>query len=316
MPKCPEYDVIIIGTGPAGVTATIYSVRFALKTLLVGDAFGGAIARTHIIENYPGWVSGSGMEMMEQWRKNLEHLDVELVEDYVDSITQLKNGKFKVSLDFKGDIETYSIIYATGRKERKLNVKGEDRLVGRGVSYCATCDGPFFKDKIVGVVGGSDSAAKEALYLSNIAKKVYIIYRREKIRAEPINVQRIENCDNIEIINNTNVIEILGKDKVEAVKLDKPYNNNDIFKLDAVFIEIGADPRSEMAKKIGVKTNEKEEIIVDNEMKTNIPGFFAAGDVVNRREKQVIVAAAHGAIAAYSAREFIEHLNPLSYKLK
>jgi len=307
MPKLNEYDVVVIGTGPAGISAAIYCVRFALKTLLIGDSFGGAIARTHIVENYPGYI-GSGLEMMNKWKENLENLNVEILDEKVVEISKNNNNGFNVKLSYDGSVNTLSIIYATGRQERKLKVKGEEEFLSRGVSYCATCDGLFFKNKIVGVVGGSDSASKEVLYLSNLAKKVYIIYRRDKLRAEPINIERVKNSQNIEIIYNTNVVEILGDKKLQGIKLDRPYNSNDFLKLDGLFIEIGADPRSELAKSIGINTNDINEIIVDEQMKTNIEGFFAAGDVVNRREKQVIVAAAHGAIAAYSARDYIEKL--------
>lgn len=299
-----DYDVIIIGSGPAGVSAAIYTQRFALKTLLIGESFGGAISKTHIIENYPGYKTGSGFDMMEQFRGNLENLEIELIDDSVSSIERMEDGTFKISTDFEGIKTSHSIIYCLGGKERTLGVPGEGKLTGRGVSYCATCDGPFFKGKIIGVVGGSDTAAKEALYLAQLAEKVYIIYRREKIRAEPINTKRVERNEKIEIINNTNVVEILGEKKVEGVKFDNGKN----FTLDAIFIEIGNDPLSKMAIDIGVKVNEKKEIIVDEQMNTSIPGFYAAGDVVNRREKQVVVAASHGSIAAFSAREHVENI--------
>jgi thioredoxin reductase (NADPH) len=303
-----KYDVIILGSGPAGVSAAIYAKRFALKTLLVGEAYGGAISRTHIIENYPGFVTGSGYDMMQQWKKNLENLKVETLDDFVRKIERKDSGPFVITFDFEGETTADAIIYCTGAKERKLKVPGEDKLHGRGVSYCATCDGPFFREKIIAIVGGSDSAVKEALFLSNFGQKVYIIYRRDKLRAEPINLDRLDACDKVEVIYNTNVVEVLGEKNVESVKLDKPYNGSNIFKVNGLFIEIGSDPRSDLAEKLGVKLNEKKEIIVDEQMKTNVPGIFAAGDVVNRREKQVVVAAGHGAIAAYSAREYIENL--------
>jgi thioredoxin reductase (NADPH) len=298
-----NYDVIIIGTGPAGISAAIYCQRFALKTLLVGESFGGAIARTNIIENYPGFKTGSGFDMMELWRGNLQNLEIEQVDDYISDIKRLDNGTYEVNLDFTGIITSKCVIYCLGNQERKLGAPGEDKFHGRGVSYCATCDAPFFKDKIIGVIGGSDSAAKEALHLANFGQKVYIIYRGEKIHPEPINMKRVEANKKIEIITKTNVVEILGVQRVEGVKFD----NGKVFKLDAVFIEIGSDPRSEMAVSIGVKVNDKKEIIVDEQMKTNLPGFFAAGDIVNRREKQVVVAASHGTIAAFSAREYVEN---------
>ncbi len=303
MVKNTEYEVVVIGTGPAGITAAIYCQRYALNTLLVGELYGGAISKTHIIENYPGFATGSGFDLMEQFRGNIKNLEIELVDDYCNMLQLNEYGTFTINLDFEGIIKTQSIIYCLGGKERKLGIPGEDKFHGNGVSYCATCDGPFFKEKIVGVVGGSDTAAKEALYLSKIAAEVKIIYRREKIRAEPINTKRVEQTENIKIINNTNVVEVLGENKVTGVRFD----NDEIFNLDALFIEIGTDPITDMAQAIGVKVNEKKEIIVDEQMITNIPGFFAAGDVVNRREKQVVVAAGHGVITAFSAREFVEN---------
>ncbi|MHA1728346.1 MAG: NAD(P)/FAD-dependent oxidoreductase [Promethearchaeota archaeon] len=299
-----DFDVIILGSGPAGISAAIYTQRFALSTLLIGESYGGAIAQTHLIENYPGFKKSTGFDLMEQFRGNIETLGINLMDDYVNNLEYLDGGNFKIGMDFEGTRTSRSIIYCLGTEKRKLGIPGEEKLLGKGVSYCATCDGPFFKEKKIGIVGGSDTAAKEALYLSEIGQKVYIIYRKEKIRAEPINIERVKQRENIEIINNTNVVEILGEERVNAVKFD----NGDIFKLDALFIEIGSDPLSEMAKKIGVNLNEKGEIIVDEQMKTNIPGFFSAGDVVNRREKQVVVAAGHGAIAAFSTREYIEDL--------
>jgi len=297
-----DYDVIVIGSGPAGITAAIYTQRYALKTALVGNQWGGAISRTHVIENYPGFKSISGYDFMQNWRESIEYLGVQEIPDNVIKIERLKDGRFRVQTDFGESLMAITLIYTTGAEERKMGIPGETELLGRGVSYCATCDGPFFKGKRIGVIGGSDTAAKEALYLSQIAEKVFIIYRRQEIRPEPINKKRVEANPKIEIIPNTTISSINGTQKVESVTL----HNGKIFPLDAVFIEIGADPRSKLAKEIGAKVNEKDEIIVDEQMHTNIPGFFAAGDIVNRREKQVVVAAGHGAIAAFSAYEYVE----------
>jgi thioredoxin reductase (NADPH) len=297
------YDVAVLGSGPAGISAAIYTQRYELKTVLIGNSWGGAIAKTHIIENYPGFTSIGGFEFMQKWTGHLKHLGIQELPDNVNKIERLEDGKFKIYTDFgETPIITLSIIFALGTEERKLGVKGEAELLGRGVSYCATCDGPFFKGKKVSVIGGSDTAAKEALYLSQVTEKVSILYRRDDIRPEPINKKRVEANPKIEVIPRTSITSINGTQKVESVTL----NNGNVFPTEGVFIEIGADPRSKMAKAIGVAVNEKEEIIVDEQMHTNIPGFFAAGDIVNRREKQVIVAAGHGAIAAFSAREYVE----------
>ncbi len=297
------YDVAVLGSGPAGITAAIYTQRYELNTILIGNSWGGAIAKTHIIENYPGFTSIGGFDFMQQWTGHLQHLGIKEVADNINKIERLDDGKFKIYTDFgEAPIIARTIIYTLGTEERKLGVKGETELLGRGVSYCATCDGPFFKGKKVCVIGGSDTAAKEALYLSQVTEKVSILYRRDEIRPEPINKKRVEANPKIEVIPRTTIISINGTERVESVTL----NHGEIFPTDGVFIEIGADPRSKMAKVIGVAVNKKDEIIVDEKMHTNVPGFFAAGDVVNRREKQVVVAAGHGAIAAFSAREYIE----------
>ena len=297
------YDVAVLGSGPAGITAAIYTTRYELKTVLIGNSWGGAIAKTHIIENYPGFTSIGGFDFMQQWTGHLQHLGIQEVPDNINKIEQLDNGNFTIYTDFgETPFTARSVVYTLGSEERKLGVKGETELLGRGVSYCATCDGPFFKGKKVSVIGGSDTAAKEALYLAQVTEKVSILYRRDNIRPEPINKKRVEENPKIEVVPRTTITSINGTQTVESVTL----NNGEIFPTDGVFIEIGTDPRSKMAKAVGVAVNEKEEIIVDEQMHTNIPGFFAAGDVVNRREKQVVVAAGHGAIAAFSVRDYVE----------
>ncbi|MFW9920344.1 MAG: NAD(P)/FAD-dependent oxidoreductase, partial [Candidatus Thorarchaeota archaeon] len=198
-----------------------------------------------------------------------------------------------------------SILFATGMKERELEVPGHDELRNKGVSYCALCDAPLFKDKVVAVVGGSDSAAKEALLLAKYCSKVYIIYRREKIRPEPINARRIEKEAKIEIISQTNVTEVIGTDRVTAVKLDRPHNGSDTLSLDGIFVAIGGIPHSELAKKLGVKLNEKGEIMIDRSSRTNVDGIFAAGDVVDSEFKQAITGVGEGVNAAYQAYKYV-----------
>ncbi|MFW9899491.1 MAG: NAD(P)/FAD-dependent oxidoreductase, partial [Candidatus Thorarchaeota archaeon] len=181
---------------------------------------------------------------------------------------------------------------------------GEEEFTGKGVSYCATCDGPFFKDKIVCVIGGSDSAAKEALFLAQTVKKVYIIYRGEEIRAEPINKKRVYENDKIEIIYKTNITEIKGDGSVKSVI----FENNQEFEVDGVFIEIGSIPASDIVKSIGVELNEKNEIIINRKSETNIPGIYAAGDVADAPFKQAITGVAEGVIAAYGIFDYLKHI--------
>ncbi len=293
------YDTIIIGSGPAGLGAAIYTLRFNMKVIVIGKEFGGLITTTDTVENYPGFPRISGFDLMQQFKAHCDSINAQIVDDEVLDI-QISNKLFRVKCGF-GDYVGKTIIYATGGKHRKLGVPGEAEFTGKGVSYCATCDGPLFKGKILGVVGGSDSAAKDALFLSEHASKVYIIYRRQEIRAEPINKVRVAKNPKIEVIPETIVKKIKGEDFVTHVV----FQDGKEFPLDGVFIEIGADPASELAKRLGVKTNEKGEIIINTASETNIPGFYAAGDVTQQIYKQAITGVAEGVIAAFSAYTFI-----------
>ncbi len=295
------YHVIIVGGGPAAVSAAIYCHRFDLKVMMIGEEYGGAISRTYLIENYPGFAEASGFDLMDAFQKHYEHFKIPFEFDTVTEIKQQEEHGFEINTSGGLKLKACSVIIATGTKERKLDVPGEEEFHGRGVSYCATCDGPFFRDKNIIVVGGSDSAAVEALFLSRFGKKVNIVYRREKIRAEPINITRVECNDKIEIINNTVITKIIGKDKVESVE----FGDGTIFPADAVFIEIGSIPQTDLVKNLGVNLNEKGEIIVDKFAQTNIPGLFAAGDVTDIREKQVITACGQAVSASYSVRDFL-----------
>jgi len=303
------YDLIIIGGGVVGYAGAMYAGRMQLKTLVLGEILGGTIILTDVVENYPGFIRLTGQELADKLKEHaLDYKDfVEIREEKVIGIKGIGNC-FDVFAGNDKKYRTRTIIFTTGMKHRELNVPGEKEFSGKGVHTCMLCDGFFFKNKIISVVGGSDSAAKEALLGTQWAKKVYIIYRGEKIRPEPINGKRIEQKikeGKIEIINNTNVKEIKGTDKVTHVIFDKPYKGSKEFKLDGLFIEIGADPQSELAKSLSVKTNEKGEIIIDREAKTNVSGVFAAGDVVDTKFKQAITGAGEAVLAVYSAYTYI-----------
>lgn len=296
-------DLIIIGAGPAGLSAAIYSRRFLLDTVVIGELFGGLLTTTHLIENWPGEQGISGMDLMNKLESHARGLGSELINSTVKKVSEVKGG-FRVETT-NDSFSAKSIIIATGTVHRRLGVPGEGKYYGRGVSYCAACDAPLFKDKVVGVVGGSHSAAKEALLLAQHAKKVYIIYRRDKLRAEPIICNRVNDKiseGKIEFVTNTNVIEVLGDDnRISGVKLD---TGNEL-SLDGLFIEIGLIPRTDLVKSLGVDLNERGEIIVNREMKTNVNGLFAAGDCTDSPVKQAITGAADGVIASFSAFDFI-----------
>jgi thioredoxin reductase (NADPH) len=297
------YDLIVLGGGPTAIGCAIYAARFAMDVLIIGKTFGGLIATTHIVENYPAITSISGQGLMEMFREHMNSLNIPYISDEIRSIEKV-DDHFELKSFFQ-KFKAYSICIATGSERKKLGIPGEEDFVGRGVSYCATCDGPFYKDKVVCVIGGSDSAAKEALFLAENTKKVYIIYRGEEIRAEPINKRRVSENKKIEIIYRTNIKEIKGENTVVSVIFD----NGKEFEVDGVFIEIGSIPNSELAKSIGVETNEKGEIKINRKSETNIPGIFAAGDVADAPFKQAITGVSEGVIAAYSAFDYVKEVN-------
>lgn len=308
--KEDNYDFIILGAGGTGLAAGMYAARLNLKTLVLGHShgsempIGGVITTTNIVENYPGFVKLSGSEIAQKIEEHARSYDlVTIKEEKAEKVEKVKEG-FKVKTP-ENNYFGKTILFATGTKWKKLNVPGSKEFENKGVAYCALCDSPLFKNKVVGVVGGSDSAAKDALVLAEHAKKVYIIYRGEKIRPEPINLQRIESNKKIEIINNANVLEIKGTKSLEKVILDKKHNGNNELDLQGLFIAIGHEVLSGLAKDIGVKTNPKGEIITDKKAQTNIHGVYAAGDVADTPFKQLITGVAEGCIAAYSAYEFI-----------
>jgi len=300
-----DCDLLILGGGIAGLTAAIYGTRYNLKTIVVAKSFGGTANLAGHIENWPGF-TGTGMELLQKVYQQAKDHGAELIEEEFNNLTK-ENDYFKLTLKDK-EIKAKSLIIALGMQHRKLDVKGEKELVGKGVSYCATCDGMFFKNKTVLVVGGSDSAAKAALYLSEIAKKVYIAYRKSEMRCEPISLQKLKGKENIEINYFSNPVEILGDKKVTGIilKQDNEKDSKTIkLDVDGIFIEIGATPFIDVVKPIGVSLDEKGFIITNKDSKTNIPGVFAAGDNTNTGFKQLVVGAGEGALAAKSAYDFI-----------
>jgi len=297
------YDLIVLGGGPAAIGCAIYAARFAMDVLIIGKTFGGLIATTHIVENYPAITSVSGQGLMDMFKDHMDSLKIPYISDEIQSIE--KTGNYFILHSFFQKFKAKTVCIATGSERKKLGIPGEDEFAGRGVSYCATCDGPFYKDKVVCVIGGSDSAAKEALFLSQNVKKVYIIYRGEEIRAEPINKKRVNENEKIEIIYKTNIVEIKGNGVVKSVVFDSGKE----FETDGVFIEIGSNPNSDLAKRAGVKLNQKGEIMINRKSETNVPGILAAGDVADSPFKQAITGVAEGVIAAYSAFDYVKEID-------
>ncbi len=310
-----QYDFIILGAGVTGLAAAMYGARLGLKTLCLGAShgtelpLGGVITTTNVVENYPGFIRLTGIELSDKIKEHaLSYELVTIKEERVENIEKKKED-FNVKTN-KNAYWGKTILFATGTKWRKLEVPGSKEFENKGVAYCALCDGILYKNKVVAVVGGADSSAKEALVLSEHAKKVYIIYRGEQIRPEPINMERVKANKKIEVITKTNVVEIKGKQFVERVILDKEYKGSRELKLDGVFIAIGHIALSDLAKKLGVKLNEKGEIVIDHKTsETNMKGVYAAGDVADKPFKQAITGVAEGCTAAYSAFEYITKNN-------
>ncbi len=297
------YDLIIVGGGITAFSAAIYAGRFHLKTLVIGENLGGTIILTDKIENYPGFSTVSGQELFDKIRAHAEQYDIEVSEEKVEKVA--KSGEF---FNVRTPDKTYNaktVLVATGTEWKKLGVPGEKEFTGNGVHYCALCDGFIYDGKRVGIVGGADSAGKEALLLTEYAKKVYLIYRKEMIRSEPIIRKQIEDNPNIEIIKNTNVLEIKGDKVMDRVVLDMDYDGKKELPLDGLFIDIGHVPISKLVEGLGVEINKRQEIVTNKRSETNVQGIYAAGDVTDKRFKQAITGAADGVNAVYSAYQYL-----------
>ena len=309
------YDLVIIGSGPAGFTASIYASRYLLKNLVLGDKVGGTIGMASKVCNFPGFTEISGMDLMAKIEEQVKKLGAEVFYDAATGVKKVDGG-FEVVTKSGKNYETKTIILATGTQRRRLEVPGEKEYLGKGVSYCTTCDAPFFKEKTVVVAGGADAACTGAIYLAEVAKKVYIIYRKDKLRAEPVWVKQIADNPKIEAIYNANITKILGAkefdpasaDVVGGVELDNPYKGEKILKVDGVFVEIGGVPGTGLAVSLGVELEGGGFVKVNEKMETNVLGIFSAGDCNNALPgfAQVITAAAEGAAAAASVYKFLK----------
>lgn len=297
-----RYDVAILGGGPAGISAGIYAARFKLNAVIISESLGGTVQTAHLIENYPGFESISGFELAQRFMNHLKNFEVPSIQKNVESI--IKEGNiFTIKLKDQ-EIKAKYILIATGTKRRKLDVPGEAELYGKGISYCVTCDAFFYKDKTVAVIGGSDAANMAAILLATIAKKVYVIYRKNKLRGELVWIDRVIENPKIEVLYNSIVSEIKGENFVEEVKLESGKE----IPIDGVFVEIGSIPECCFVKDLGVKTDEKEYIQVDPSQKTNMDKVYAAGDVTSGSNgfQQILTAASEGIIAIKSIFDDME----------
>ncbi|HEY6224077.1 MAG TPA: FAD-dependent oxidoreductase [Gemmatimonadales bacterium] len=303
-----RYDLAIIGAGVTGLGAAMYAGRLNLRTIVLGRAgarsaaldVGGTITLTDVVENYPGFIRLTGEELA---RRLADHARaypaVEISDDWVERVDR-DGGCFHLQLEGRR-VQAATLLVATGTRHRELNVPGHDEFRNKGVHYCALCDGPLYKGKVVAVVGGSDAAAKEALLLAEHAARVYLIARGSEIKPEPINKTRVEANPNIAVLTETNVVRIEGNQRMRVAVLDRPYLGDRTLPLDALFVAIGVVPLADVASSLGVATNQRGEIIIDRDSRTNISGVYAAGDVADRAFKQAITGVAEGVAAAYSA---------------
>lgn len=299
------FDTIIIGSGPAGVAAAIYAIRREMKILVIGKEMGGQLAWAGEIENYPGIESIPSYELIEKFRAHLKSAGIENITAEVKRIDKLDDGNFKVHTN-KEEYLTKTIIIGMGLTPRRLAIKGEEKLNGRGVSYCANCDGPLFKNKNIAVVGGGNAAVDAAEVLSKIGSKVYLIHRSEAFKAFDVLINEVKERENIELLLNTEIKEIVGENKVEKVKLFNIKTDTETeLDIDGVFIEVGRIAHTDLVGDL-IERDQWNQIIVDEKCRTNVDGIFAAGDVTQVEFKQITVAMGQGTIAALTAYQYLQ----------
>ncbi len=307
MSEIKEYQVVIVGAGPAGLTAAIYTARAGLSTIVFGNPYESQVANLGLIENYTGFAEGvQGLELMEAMENQTKANGAEIVYDNVIEIGK-KKKEFIVKTDDNETVKAKTVILAMGARHRKMRIPGEEEFYAKGVSYCAVCDGALFQNKPTAVLGYGDGAAKAALYLSNISNKVYLIVTKKELGAEAIYESRLKTKENIEIHYKTRVTEIAGDEYVTSFTYKKDGKETKV-KVEGIFIESGSIPNTLLANQLGVEVNDRGFIVTKMEtLETNIPGVFAAGDVCGRI-KQIATAVGDGCITATYAQNYIEEL--------
>lgn len=305
------YDLIIVGSGVAGMAASVYASRYKINHLIFGETPGGQGMLAGTVENYPGYVSIPGPELMQKFIEQVGHYNVKIQQEKVGGLAKIASpptSGFEVKTS-KEKYQTKSLILAMGASYRHLNIPGEEKFIGKGISYCTNCDAPFFKEKTVAVIGGGDAAVTGALHVASFAQKVFIIHRRDEFRAEPAWVEKMRQNKKIEETLSNEVTEIKGQEKVERIVLKNPYKDKTVLPVEGVFIEVGQVPSSTLVKQLGVELNEQGYVKVNPSMATNVSGVFAAGDLAAIEGgilfRQFVTSAADGARAAASVYQYL-----------
>ncbi len=301
-----NYDIIIVGGGAAGLTAAIYTSRKMLSTLLVTPEVGGQAALTNWVENYPGVTETDGFLIMQNFKKQAEKFGTQFYTSKITKINKINSG-FELVCENAVSLTSRAVILAFGLQHRLLNIGGEKKYTGRGVAYCATCDGPLYKNKTVAVVGGGNSALGAAEYLSSLTNKVYLLNRNANFSGDDFIVNRIKKISNIEIMHNTAVMEIKGDIIVKSL-LIKIKDDEQEIPIDGIFIEIGYQAKTDWLKGL-IELNDRGEILINQNNQTNVEGIFAAGDATSVSHKQIVIAAGEGAKAALSAYYYLKNNN-------
>lgn len=301
-----KYDIVIVGAGPAGLAAALYASRRSLKTLVLSMDVGGQTVNTREIENYPGIDMIAGADLSQKILAQAKKFGAEIVTGKKIGSIEKEDGLFVLKSEGGEEYKSESVILAFGKTPRKLDIAGADEFLGKGLSYCATCDGPFFRGKEVAVIGGGNSAIDAALYLSTICSKVYLVHRRDAFRGEDLLVEQMKNSGNIELVLNSVVSGISGGDVIEKLTVkDVSSGEEKEVSLSGVFVEIGYEVDADFVKDL-VKTDERNQIIVDSDCKTSCEGVFAAGDMTQVPYKQIVISTGQGAVAALSACDYVK----------
>lgn len=301
------YDIAIVGSGPAGYSASIYASRYKLSNIIFGKLTGGTITEAHKVCNYPGLSDVSGLELGMKFHEQAKEQGAETSTESIVDIK--KEGElFKLFTDLNKEYLAKTVILATGTDRNKLAIPKEDEYVGKGLSYCATCDAMFYREKVVGVVGGSNAATMAATMLSDIAKQVYIIYRGTELRGEPAWVEQVMSKENVTIVFQTVITGLEGEPRLQRIKLSKPFNGSDIIELDGLFVEIGSEPNIVLPVKLGLELDKYNYIVVDEKQETSMEGIWAAGDCTtnSNKFKQVVTAVSEGGVAANSIYVYLK----------